>query len=174
MHAPSPRIDSARAAGPTEEFAMFADRIELDRNLLRPGLAGIGIALCLAGCATGDAVEAPELARDGIKCGSTPAAGAVYLEVGYDATGMPRVDPEICEIDRGTRVSWRGPVAQPVVFEVRFKGPSPVPQDPRGVLGSTQVGERQRIRRELDGAPGRYDYGVIANGRELDPAIIIR
>ena len=34
--------------------------------------------------------------------------------------------------------------------------------------------EEAEVVGTLDGEQGRYDYAVIANGRELDPAIIIR
>lgn len=153
---------------------MFADRTQLATNGMRTLLAAVGMVLCLGGCRTTDGIEMPELARDGLKCGSANVAGAVYLEVGYDASGTPTVDPAICEVDRGTRVTWRGPEDERTAFTVRFKNASPVENDPRGVLESSDAGARQRIRRELDGAPGRYDYAVVANGRELDPAIIIR
>jgi hypothetical protein len=110
---------------------------------------------------------------DGLPCG-TPGAGAlVFIEVDYDASGLPRVDPVECEVPRGAQVTWRGPRGTPVPFEIVFKAANPLPRERQG-LPSRAAGDRQRVRRSLDAPPGRYAYSVRANGRELDPAIIIR
>lgn len=153
---------------------MIAERLHRNTSALRAVAACAGTVVCLGGCIASTGPAGPNLVDDGVKCSDALATAPVYLEVSYDASGMPAVDPVTCEIDRGTQVTWRGPIDTPVVFEVRFKGASPSSLDPRGVLQAVESGERYRIRRELDGAPGQYDYAVYANGKELDPAIIIR
>jgi hypothetical protein len=130
------------------------------------------VGFALAGCVTPDRA-APHSGADGVLCGASKSE-AVYLEVRYEADGMPSVEPAVCEIDRGTRVTWRGPVDTPVGFTIRFKADSPVKGEPRGTFSSDRGADRYRVQRTLDGPAGRYDYAVIANGRELDPAIIIR
>lgn len=135
------------------------------------GLAlAVPLALLLAGCPpttpTGDE-------GDGRRCDAADAKDAVYVEVTYDASGMPEVAPSTCTIDRGTQVTWRGPAGTQVPFEIRFKGASPLSRD-RGALASSTQGERYRVRQTFDAPAGRYEYGVLANGKELDPAIIIR
>lgn len=134
--------------------------------------AALAVALALGGCVTPDRV-APQANADGVPCGSGQS-DAVYLEVRYGADGMPSVEPTVCEIDRGTRVTWRGPVDASVAFTIRFKGGSPVTEEPRGTFPSKRGKDRYRVQRTFDGPAGRYEYAVIANGRELDPAIIIR
>lgn len=133
----------------------------------------LALGFVLTGCLWPDTPVRPLADADGRPCGTGPAQ-AVYLEVRYGADGMPSVEPAVCEVDRGTRVTWRGPVDTPVEFAIRFKGASPVPDEPRGVFVADRGSDRYRVQRTLDGEPGRYDYAVTANGRELDPAIIIR
>lgn len=139
----------------------------------RERVAALVFGIALAGCVAPIDRPPAQADVDGRLCGSGTAE-AVYLEVRYDADGMPSVEPAVCEIDRGTRVTWRGPVDTPVEFAIRFKGASPVANEPRGVFVADRGSDRYRVQRVLDGAAGRYDYGVVANGRELDPAIIIR
>lgn len=144
---------------------------------IRLAIHVLSLALCaaLAGCLL-DPVREPQAAADGVRCGAagSESAEAVFLDVSYDGAGMPAVAPEVCEVRRDTQVTWRGPPGNSVEFAIHFKGPSPVPRERSGVFDSGQDGDRQRVRRVLDGAPAQYDYGVRANGRELDPAIIIR
>ena len=131
------------------------------------------LTAALGGCRTG-LDPAGVLGDDGIRCGLVPGAAKVFIEIRYDAQGMPAASPQSCEIPSGATVTWRGPAGDGTAFEIAFKGASPVSSDPRGVLGSTKRDDRQVVKRRVDGAPGRYDYGIRANGRELDPAIIIR
>ncbi len=127
--------------------------------------------LVLAGCPP---IGKPSTSStDGARCDAVDAKGAVYLEVSYDAAGMPAVAPEVCEVDAGTQVTWRGPTGAQALFEIHFKGASPVSRE-RGVFSSSMQDGRQKVRRIVDAPAGRYDYGVRANGKELDPAIIIR
>lgn len=109
---------------------------------------------------------------DGVRCGDAATATAVFVELSYDSSGMPVVDPANCELQRGTRLTWRGPKETLTAFQVRFKTASASSQL-RGSFGSTDHGGRQAIVARADSAPGRYDYAVRANGKELDPAIII-
>lgn len=131
------------------------------------------LAAVLPGCRTGLDM-AGVVGDDGVRCGLVPGAEKVFIEIRYDAQGMPAASPESCEVPSGATVTWRGPSDDATAFEIAFKGASPASSDPRGVLGSHKRDDRQVVRRRVDGPPGRYEYGIRANGRELDPAIIIR
>lgn len=126
--------------------------------------------LMLGGCVGGPA-PAPLPA---IQCGTGIDAPLVFIEIRYAADGMPSAHPETCEVRRGTVVAWRGPQDASTPFVLHFKGASPVANEPRGSFASRGEGTSQVVERRLDAPPGRYEYGIRANGKELDPAIIIR
>lgn len=107
-------------------------------------------------------------------CGRQAGATDVFIEVSYDAQGMPAASPEDCTVPSGATVQWRGPAGASTAFEIRFKGTSPDPSEPRGVFASSPGDDRQRVSRRVGAPAGRYAYGIRANGRERDPAIIIR
>lgn len=135
-------------------------------------LVTLVLVLLAAGCRSGvGELASPD---DGIACGLLPEAPRVFIEIRYDSQGTPSATPETCEIRSGTVVTWRGPAGDVAPFEIAFKDASPVATEPRGTFHSKPDGDRQKVARRLDGASGRYAYGVRANGRELDPAIIIR
>lgn len=126
-------------------------------------------ALALAACDPRGPVEA-----GATLCGTNAGATDVYVEISYDGQGMPSASPETCTVPAGATVAWRGPVGVQTGFEIRFKGASPDPSEPRGVFASSRRNDRQAVSRPMRAAAGRYDYGIRANGRERDPAIIIQ
>lgn len=141
---------------------------------------GAGLAvlvLVTAGCPPVRDPTPAAADTDGVPCAdeavaAAPRPGPVYIEVTYADDGMPRVEPVRCAILDGTRVTWRGPRDEPVAFEVRFKQATPQMRE-QGALVSTSRDYRHRVERTLS-RPGEYRYSVFANGKELDPAIIIR
>lgn len=115
---------------------------------------------------------------DGARCeeateDSAAQSGAVFIEVAYAPDGMPQTTPQRCAIANATRVTWRGPADEPVVFQIRFKAAAPAIREEGELLASRSPDGRYRVQRTLSG-PGDYPYAVFANGKELDPAIIIR
>ena len=131
----------------------------------------------LAGCSTvldSARALAPDYDLvDGRRCGSSTEPGPVFIDVTYAADGTPR-NPGDCTVDNGTQVTWRGPNGEPVSFEIHFKASAPLAYGERSVLPSAENGGRHKVIRRIEGAAGRYNYGIRANGKDLDPAIIIR
>jgi hypothetical protein len=144
---------------------------------------GLGLGLFVAAVAGCHPVrdEAPADTAsdsDGTRCveateTSAAQTGAVFIEIAYAPDGMPQVTPQRCRIADATRVTWRGPADEPVVFQIRFKAAAPVIREEGELLASRSPDGRYRVQRTLSGS-GDYPYAVFANGKELDPAIIIR
>lgn len=109
--------------------------------------------------------------EDGSLCGEV-RSGPVYIQVGYDASGMPVVRPDRCQIDPGTRITWRGPDNDPRAFEIEFKAESASEHGYRRIP-SAPGSDRSRARIVAKRDRGSYAYSVKANGKELDPQIII-
>jgi len=130
------------------------------------------LAAGLVGCST-LADSTGYIPGEGTRCGKSLATGAVYIDVKYAPDGTP-LDPGECHVAPGTDVTWQGPEGEPVMFEIRFKATAPLESGERGILPSAESGGRYKVMRKIAGPPGRYDYGIKANGKELDPAIIIR
>lgn len=143
--------------------------------VVRAGIAG-ALMLALAGCPPVglDTKDDPAAGADGARCGTDASAMAVYIDIRYDATGMPSADPENCEVAKNAKVTWRGPEGNQAVFRIDFKNASPVAGDVRGVLVAEPGDDRYRVVRQMGANPGTYPYGIQANGKERDPAIIIR
>jgi len=113
---------------------------------------------------------------DGAWCGDNPASGPVYIEIRYDDQGYGRANPERCAVVSGTEVTWRGPEGEPVAFEIRFKAAVPMAANARerALPLLSQAGYRAKVKRTISGPRGSYDYGIRANGKDSDPAIIIK
>lgn len=144
---------------------------------IRATTIAAALAAGLAGCSRppgpgGSGSPAVDTA-DGTRCGDSVVAGPVYIDIAYAADGTP-IDPGSCTVAPGTDVTWRGPSGQPVQFEIRFKAAAPLDRGEPGVLPSAATGGRHKVMRKVSGPKGRYNYGIEANGKELDPAIIIR
>lgn len=146
-------------------------------NAVRATMIAAALSAGLAGCPTtpgsagSDSLAADT--ADGTWCGSSVATGPVYIDVTYAADGTP-VDPGDCTVTSGTDVTWRGPNGEPVMFEIRFKSTAPLERGEPSLLPSAETGGRYKVMRKISGPRGRYDYGIKANDKELDPAIIIR
>ena len=136
----------------------------------------------LPGCQPPDGVDVPAddvppghadagTNEDGSRCG-TARARAVYIQVGYDASGMPVVRPDRCEVDPGTRITWRGPDNDTRGFEIAFKAAS-ASEHGQQHIPSEAGNDRSRARIVAKRDRGSYAYSVKANGKELDPQIII-
>lgn len=97
-----------------------------------------------------------------------------FIEVRYGQGGMPSVVPDECAVAQNTDVMWRGPDGNPTIFAIKFTTATPVWEDERLEAVSTRVGSYQEVKKKMTAKPGTYKYAIKANGKVLDPAIIIR
>jgi len=125
----------------------------------------------LAGCMDSTKSIAP--GPDGVACSGNVQSGPVYIRVSYLPDGTPQLSTLDCAIHSGTDVTWIGPDDEPVQFKIRFKAAPPTASGER-MFDAEKDGDTYKVRRTLAGAKGTYPYAVMANGKELDPAIIIR
>lgn len=109
---------------------------------------------------------------DGVPCERSAGAPAVWIEVQYSDTGAS-TPSERCEVDPGTRITWRGPVENREPFQLRFHDASPGVRGSREPASSFSDG-RQKIRIVADNQSGEYRYDILTRAGVVDPAIIIR
>jgi len=107
-------------------------------------------------------------------CGIPGATGPVYINITYAADGAAKASPDACRVDSNTEVTWRGPLGEPVVFEILFKATAPLAGANRDPQASSDSARRNKVRRLITGPAATYYYGIAANGVLTDPAIIIR
>lgn len=102
------------------------------------------------------------------------ANSKTHIDVTFDANGRPSVTPDECSVDNGTEIVWRTAADVDVPFEIEFEGESAGgPQAPRN-LHSAHGDSRQKVRLTSDNQVKRYKYAIVANGKRVDPAIIIK
>lgn len=111
---------------------------------------------------------------DGTWCGIPGVKGAVYVEIQYAGDGTPSAVPSTCTVSPQVDITWRGPAGDMIPFEIVFPGESPAWRDERRQLLSSEVEGRYKVKIKASDKAGTYKYGIKANGKELDPAIIIR
>lgn len=109
--------------------------------------------------------------EDGRLC-SVARTGEVYIQIGYAPSGMPVVNPDRCHVDPGTRITWRGPDNDQRGFVIEFKAASASEQG-QGRIASEAGRDRSKASIVAKRARGSYAYSIWANGKELDPQIII-
>ena len=153
--------------------AMKAIRTTKIAAVIASAALAAGLTGCLRPPVPQESGSAEVDKADGTRCGDVLVAGPVYIDIAYAADGTP-IDPGDCAVASGTDVTWRGPTGEPVRFEIHFKTTAPLDRGERGILPSAEAGRRYKVMRKVSGPKGRYDYGIRANGKELDPAIIIR
>lgn len=133
-------------------------------------IAAMAVGMGLAACASNGRQEVVE---DGVRCGQPSTDGRVYVEIRYAPDGTPSAVPEACNVARGTRITWRGPDDDATPFELDFVVASPAGRGKPLEIRSGNASRRQSVVIVADNAPGRYKYGIRANGITVDPAIII-
>ncbi|TQD51090.1 hypothetical protein FKV25_02180 [Lysobacter aestuarii] len=110
---------------------------------------------------------------DGPACQASLAqGGVVHVDVAYAPDGMPSASPDTCKVASGTRIVFRTPPGEARTFSIEFSGPPPGARA-AGRLPSVARGSQRVVELLADGAPGSYKYDIHANGRTLDPVIII-
>ncbi|MDR0182665.1 hypothetical protein [Lysobacter arvi] len=141
------------------------------------------VALVLAaGCGAGKAVQASVApsrmpADDGAMCPSVEEKGrgpmTVYIDVQYAPDGTPSAQPDVCYVDSGATVVWRDPPERTTAFNLVFTDATS--NKPVAQLKASNVARRYKLSATIRGEPGqRFKYGIQANGRTVDPAVIIK
>ena len=125
--------------------------------------------IALSGCTRRVAADA-----DGALCGTQAGSGPVYIDISYAVDGTPKASPEDCKVAVGTVITWRDPPDRTTQFNLVFSTASPAGSDAPLQVAAGSVDSRYKVSITAQGAPGRYKYGIQANGRMIDPAIIIR
>lgn len=126
---------------------------------------------------------------DGVACGEAKAGDAVYVDVTYGSDGMPAAAPAICTVASGATITWRGPVFDGTVFDIEsdadFRKGAAAALDERAAARAgkpgqprlLQVGSASSLFRQkitaVAGVAGTYKYDIAANGKTLDPEIVI-
>ena len=123
--------------------------------------------LMLAACSTTGSMGGSD--SDGVACRDSAGATTVYIDVEYSG-GVVGTPTPTCEVDPGTRITWRAAFG----FRLRFDHASPggrgAPLEP----SSTERDGRQKIVLTAGNASGTYRYAILTRDGSVDPAIIIR
>ena len=139
------------------------------------------VSVFLAGCSTA-AMQATSVRQ------VAPAAGepvmcpkvdggkrlpVVYVDVQYAADGTPSAVPDTCYVDSGATVVWRDPPDRTTAFNLVFS--DRVTGTKGGLLGASRAATGYSLSAVINGNPAeRIKYGIQANGKTVDPAIIIK
>ncbi len=119
----------------------------------------------LTGCAClshhGSSAEAPD-------CGGS-------ISVDYASDGTPSARPDACQAQSGTELSWQGAPGDARPFTIQFMKGAPDGDNGRAILTSADVNARQTVTVRLKSvrATTSLKYAVAANGKQVDPHIII-
>lgn len=103
---------------------------------------------------------------------SGAARTKVDIRIVYAANGTPSADPDPAEVAVKGVITWHTDPGELRPFEIVPKhasGPGPHPG-----AKSHPAGDHQELKRGAGSVPGRYPYGIKANGHVLDPDVIIR
>lgn len=130
-----------------------------------PVSATLVIAVGLAGCACyqhhGWNADAPD-------CGGS-------ISVDYASDGTPSARPEACRVQGGTLLTWQGAAGDAHPFTIQFMQGAPDGDAGRAILTSADINTRQSVTVRIKNvhATTNLKYGIAANGKQVDPHIII-
>lgn len=140
--------------------------------------SAVAVLMCATGCGNGVAMQpavraVTPAAADGEVCPSSnsgrPGPSAVYVDVAYAMDGTPSAVPNKCFVDNGATVTWRDPPDRTTQFNLVFA------DNVGGTLRAAQAARRYKLSAVIEGKPGQqFKYGIQANGKTVDPAIIIK
>jgi hypothetical protein len=130
-----------------------------------PASAMLAIAVGLAGCAC--------YSHHG-SVGETPDCGG-SISVDYASDGTPSAHPNVCRVQGGTELSWQGPSGDSRPFTIQFVDGAPDSENGRATLTSGDINTRQSVTVRIKNvhATTNLKYGIAANGKQVDPHIII-
>lgn len=134
----------------------------------------VGVLFFLVGCASVDCE--PDKLRTGY---ALPGTNTVVVGIGIDKNGMPRETVKDIVVYPGQKVLYAGPDEFSIIFKNR-KTPNRKVENasangvvviriPEDILERKEFVEEFRKNNQLV-----FDYGIKANGKELDPPMIVR
>jgi hypothetical protein len=145
-------------------------------------VAAVAALTFVAGCSTGKAMQASVAAArmpaaDGEVCPNrnNGAKGpmTVYIDVQYAPDGTPSAVPNECYIDSGATIVWRDPVDRTTAFNLVFSDKTTGRE--LAQLKAASVARRYKLSATISGESGQqFKYGIQANGKTVDPAVIIK
>ena len=145
-------------------------------------VAAVALLTFVTGCSTGKAMQASSVRQVGAAMGEPvmcPKEGGgkklpiVYVDVQYAADGTPSAVPDTCYVDSGSTVVWRDPPDRTTAFNLVFS--DKLTGTRGGPLTATRATAGYSLSAVISGKPGeRIKYGIQANGKTVDPAVIIK
>ena len=117
---------------------------------------------------------------------TTPAGGAreasaaktstqpATIAIQYDRDGRPSAVPDSCTVDEGAMITWLTAAGVTSPFTITGEQGRTAWGDGGMQLPSHPSGDSQEVKVNAHAAPGRYKYGIKANGHVVDPEIIIK
>jgi len=117
---------------------------------------------------------------------TTPAGGAreasaaktseqpATIAIQYDHDGRPSAVPDSCTVDEGAMITWLTAAGVTSPFTITGEQGRTAWGDGGMQLPSHPSGDSQEVKVNAHAAPGRYKYGIKANGHVVDPEIIIK
>ena len=132
-------------------------------------LIALTLSLTLAGC--GRHGQADE---DGESCADATHGKKVHIDIAYDASGMPSASPDECTVKDGTVIVWRTAKDVKAAFDIDFEGESAAGPGAPKKTHSQESNARQKVTITAANKEARYKYAIEANGKRVDPAVIIQ
>lgn len=136
-------------------------------------LIALSLSLTLAGCArqSGPPGMADE---DGESCAAANHGKKVFIDIAYDGSGMPSAIPDECTVKDGTVIVWRTAKDVKAAFDIDFEGESVAGKEAPRRTRSQESNARQKVTLTATNVDARYKYAIEANGKRVDPAVIIQ
>ncbi len=134
----------------------------------------VGVLFSVVGCASVD--RGPEKLRTGYALSGT---NTVVVGIGIDKNGIPKETFKDVVVYPGQKVLYAGPDEFSIIFKNR-KTPNRKVENasvegvvvikiPEDILERKEFAEEFRKNKQVV-----FDYGIKANGKELDPPLIVR
>ncbi len=131
-----------------------------------PASAMLAIGVGLTGCAC--------LTHHDSDAGA-PACGP-SISIDYAGDGTPSANPDACWVHSGDQLTWQGAPGDSRPFTIQFLHGTPDGEQARAALSSGDTGSRQTVTVHVKSVRASTDlkYGIAANGKHVDPHIIIK
>lgn len=122
---------------------------------------GVGLAGCACVSHRAASAEAPA-------CGPS-------ISIDYASDGTPSAHPDACRVQSGAQLTWQGAAGDSRPFTIQFMEGAPDGDQGRAILSSGDIDTRQTVTVRVKSVRARTDlkYGIAANGKQIDPHIII-
>jgi len=144
-------------------------------------VAAVALLVFVIGCGNGSAQSASvrqvsTAAGEGVPCPKEDVpnkATVVYVDVQYAPDGTPSASPDQCYITSGTTIVWRDPPDRTTAFNLVFG--DKLTNTREGKLAAARAATGYQLSAVITGQKGQsFKYGIQANGKTVDPAVIIK